>query len=287
MLNTNIKNKAIQYLEASTEAYNAVLNEICFGSEKLYDLRHRASSELIVSVESYINELANKPKEFSKSFINVRTDFDDFNHYVATLQEDANHANLAAGGATGAGVMMAAGVATLGPTTAIAIATTFGAASTGTAIASLSGAAATNAALAWLGGGAIAAGGGGMAAGEALLVLAGPVGWGIAGVAIVGGGFWMRHKNQEISKEATTRKIEIDGYRKERVAMLLAIKHLITLTAKHMDGITDLLSTLSTNGISDYQKLDTSQKDMLHALVNHTHTLGQLLKKMPEEATQS
>ena len=68
------------------------------------------------------------------------------------------------------------------------IATTFGVASTGTAISTLSGAAATNAALAWLGGGALAAGGGGMVAGKALLVLAGPVGWAIAGVALVSSG---------------------------------------------------------------------------------------------------
>lgn len=37
----------------------------------------------------------------------------------------------------------------------------------------------------WLGGRALAAGGGGMAAGEAFLTLAGPVGWAIAGVALV------------------------------------------------------------------------------------------------------
>ena len=35
--------------------------------------------------------------------------------------------------------------------------------------------------MAWLGGGALAAGGGGVAAGNALLALAGPIGWGIAG----------------------------------------------------------------------------------------------------------
>lgn len=72
------------------------------------------------------------------------------------------------------------------------IATTFGVASTGTAISALSGAAATNAALAWLGGGALAVGGGGMAAGNAFLALAGPIGWAIAGVALVASGlmFW-------------------------------------------------------------------------------------------------
>lgn len=67
------------------------------------------------------------------------------------------------------------------------IATTFGTASTGTAIATLSGAAQTNAALAWLGGGALVAGGGGMGAEETFLAMAGPVGWAIGGVALVGG----------------------------------------------------------------------------------------------------
>ena len=64
-------------------------------------------------------------------------------------------------------------------------------ASTGTVISTLSGAAATNAALAWLGGGALAAGGGGMAAGEAFLALAGPVGWAIAGVALLVSGLML------------------------------------------------------------------------------------------------
>ncbi len=68
--------------------------------------------------------------------------------------------------------MAGAGIAVLGPTAAMAVATTFGTASTGTAIATLSGAAATNAALAWLGGGALAVGGGGMAAGKAFLAMA-------------------------------------------------------------------------------------------------------------------
>ena len=65
------------------------------------------------------------------------------------------------------------------------VATTFGTASTGTAISTLSGAAATNAALAWLGGGALSAGGLGIAGGKALLVMAGPVGWGIAGASVL------------------------------------------------------------------------------------------------------
>ena len=84
----------------------------------------------------------------------------------------------------------------MGPSAAMAVATTFGTASTGTAISALSGAAATNAALAWLGGGAIAAGGGGMAAGSTLLALAGPVGWGVSGCVLVGSGLYLNNRNK-------------------------------------------------------------------------------------------
>src|SRR5699024_7202943 len=55
----------------------------------------------------------------------------------------------------------------------------------GTASPPLSGAAASKAALAWLGGGALAAGGGGTAAGSALIALAGPIGWSIAGATLL------------------------------------------------------------------------------------------------------
>lgn len=91
----------------------------------------------------------------------------------------------------------------------MAIATTFGTASTGTAISALSGAAATNAALAWLGGGALAAKGGGMVAGKALLALAGPVGWAIGGLAIAGSIFYASSKNKKIAEEAEAKVYEI------------------------------------------------------------------------------
>ena len=96
---------------------------------------------------------------------------------------------------------MGIAVATMGPTAAMGVATTFGVASTGTAISALSGAAANSAALAWLGGGALAAGGGGMSAGTAFLGLAGPVGWtiaGVAGAAAIGSGIYANHKTKKL-----------------------------------------------------------------------------------------
>src|SRR5699024_9379708 len=95
------------------------------------------------------------------------------------------------------------------PSAAMAIATTFGTASTGTAISTLSGAAATNAALAWLGGGALAAGGGGTAAGSALLALSGPIGWTIGGVSIATAGLLRNSKNKKVANEARAKEVEV------------------------------------------------------------------------------
>jgi len=287
MFNANIKEKAINKLKESAENYNKSLDKVRFESEALFRVRTYASNELIVNIEGYINKLANKPKGFSKEFKEVCADFISFNHYIDDLRKDAKQTEYTAGSTTGAGVLMGAGVAALGPSAAVAIATTFGTASTGTAIAALSGAAASNAALAWLGGGALVAGGGGMAAGEALLMLAGPVGWGIAAVAVVGGGLWYRGKNEVIAKEANAKKIEIDGYRREREAMAIAINRLTTFTQNEIDGINILFSNLSASGLTDYQQFNSNQKDALQAMVNHTHVLGQLLKKLPEGAVQS
>lgn len=97
---------------------------------------------------------------------------------VEKLEEEYRASHVGKGTAA-AGVAVGAGVAAFAPTAALAIATTFGTASTGTAIATLSGAAAIIPPR-QLGGGALAAGGGGMSAGSALLALAGPVGWGSA-----------------------------------------------------------------------------------------------------------
>lgn len=85
------------------------------------------------------------------------------------------------------------------------VATTFGTASTGTAISALSGAAASNAAIAWLGGGALATGGGGMAAGQALLALAGPIGWGIAGTTLLASVLLTVKKDLSFKKKRKTR----------------------------------------------------------------------------------
>jgi hypothetical protein len=175
--------------------------------------------------------------------------------------------------------MAGAGVACFGPAAAMAIATTFGTASTGTAIASLSGAAAVNAALAWLGGGALTVGGGGMVAGNALLALAGPIGWGIGGVALAGSAFWTSNENEKIGHEANNRALEIEG----DTAKVNITKKEVNL----LEGETVKLANLIQSGLQDFKQnaplnyldFSPSLKKMLANLINSINSLSESLKK--------
>ena len=158
----------------------------------------------------------------------------------------------------------------------MAIATSFGVASTGTPIAALSGAVATKAALAWLGGGAISAGGGGMVAGQAFLALAGPVGWSIAGVLAVGGGAFATFKNWSAAKKANKARNEI----RNKIAELKPkLEKLLQLELKTKDLKSALDVTPFNSFPRDYQNFSDSQKKALAALINNAKAMGQLINE--------
>jgi len=161
----------------------------------------------------------------------------------------------------------------------MAIATTFGTASTGTAISALSGAAASKAALAWLGGGALAAGGKGMAGGAAILGLANPVGIAIGVSALVGSGFFARRKNRKVAEECYAKRKEIEVLDAALKTSLVDINELHQATKAHAAGIQSLLAWLEVNGADDYQLFDKESKDKLAALVNHIRSLSPLINK--------
>ena len=176
-----------------------------------------------------------------------------------------------------AGAVAGLGVAALAPTAALAIATTFGTASTGTAISALSGAAAANAALAWLGGGALAAGGGGMAAGSAVLALMGPVGVGMAGTAVVGAVLFRYLRHRYLAEKARERRIEVEAGIRMLVATGRKIDGLAHRIKDHADGCLADIRWLLQHAPADYRRFDTSQKERLGALINHIRSLGRLL----------
>lgn len=191
MHNKNSRLKLAQVRAESTiNKVNEEINKLGIYTSDLY-------CEL-TSIQKIFDEIRNVPEEKIIEYQELKEIRLNWKQQALKIESDYKNAVVSntSKGIAGAGAGLA--VITLGPTTAMGIATTFGVASTGTAISALSGAAATNAALAWLGGGALAAGGGGIIAGNAFLALAGPIGWAIAGGAIVVSGFqlWKRKINQ-------------------------------------------------------------------------------------------
>ncbi|MCQ1060456.1 hypothetical protein LRP52_28930 [Photobacterium sp. ZSDE20] len=279
MFNGDLKKEALADLQRASDKNEAATEEVMGASTKLYDLRSICCVDLISKVENYINTLANSPKELDKSFSEYQTETTSFNESVSKLELEAQKSSTTAAGGAAAGVAAGVGTAALAPTAAMAIATTFGTASTGTAISALSGAAATNAALAWIGGGALTAGGGGMVAGKGLLALAGPVGWAIGGVALAGAGMYSRKKNKEIAEKANSERREIEANIRTLDLMLKSTTELYTLTKEHSDGVYDVLISLKATAPNDYKSFTTKHKEMLGALVNHIHSLSKVINK--------
>ena len=277
MFNSSVRREAIEALKETVAKHEAVREKTTHASERLFEQRRRAAREVIERVETYVNLLANSPKEFDKTVADYRIAAGRFDRDVERLEIEAAQTTKV-GSATGtAGAMTGVGVAALGPSAAMAVATTFGAASTGTAISALSGAAAANAAIAWLGGGALAAGGGGMAAGSTLLALAGPVGWGVAGTAVLGTAVFLRYRNRKYAKQATESRVKVEGEIRSLAAAMRQIEGLRQQTGQHVDGCLADLQWLTEHAPTDYREFQDDQKERLAALINHIRSLGKLL----------
>ena len=280
MFNSRARREAIKKLRQATERHEVTRKQVENASVDLFELRLNAASEVIQRVESYVNAgtLANSPKEFHTTVAEFRIEADRFQGTVKRLETQASRSSRI-GSATGtAGLAAGVGVATLGPSAAMAVATTFGTASTGTAISALSGAAATNAALAWLGGGALAAGGGGMAAGNALLALAGPVGWGVSGAVLVGSGLYLNNRNKKHARQATEECIRVERVVISLRAAGLEIERLKRQTEDHSASCKSALISLRSAAPDDYRTFNHEQKEQLAALVNHIRSLSELLR---------
>lgn len=275
MFYSNAKKEAIAKAKALESRLNEMGEQANDLAMRLYSVR-KSAALAIERVEDYVNTLANTPKEFKRDVAQVKIDIQEFNDAVRIEEENSSHNLKGATSAVG-GVVAGGALAAMGPSAAMAIATTFGTASTGTAISTLSGAAATKAALAWLGGGTIAAGGGGIAAGNAFLALAGPVGWGIAGTLAVAGGLFAAHKNKKAAEEAMEYAKEIQS----RIAVLqpkLTELYKLTLSTEKLLKslhITKMVQTFP----KDYLKFAEEQKEELAALINHARAMGELINK--------
>lgn len=280
MYNAKFRRRAVEHFNAAVERYVATTGEFEVAIGSLYTLRKGAALE-VLAVAEHINALANAPREFTllteQAAVGIRS-FEDKQNEIKKAESLAK--KQARGSAAGASLgALGIAVATIGPTAAMGVATTFGVASTGTAIASLSGAAATNAALAWLGGGALAAGGGGMAAGSAFLAAAGPVGWAVAGAAAlisVAVGVAASKKNKQAANEADVQRREIEEAIRRFDRVDAEIEALKELTETQVERVSALKGRVPT---ADYVSFTDDEKKLAAALVNANLTLAQLINR--------
>lgn len=264
-------------LASSITEYNDAYTQMNDKGVRLYVERCRAV-DTIAMVESIINSIANHPKSFDAAFEEINVGRKQFIESCEFANRELLAAREAAGGA-GAGLAAGASVAFMAPTAAMWIATTFGTASTGTAISALSGAAASNAALAWLGGGAVAAGGGGVAAGNALLALAGPVGWTIAGAALLTSIIIFTNKKTKLNKEKND-EIETVKKNTERIKEMDAeINALLTETTSLRKELNESVIGCMRYFGADYNSFNDGQKIQLGSLVNCTKALSTMFTK--------
>ncbi len=262
-------------LELAQEKAERAINET---NSKIEELGKHTSSlyDALGSIQELFDAIRNVPSNHLIKYETLKRVRLEWKQQAQNIEKNFKNATVNNAGGGAAGVSAGIAVAALGPTAAMGIATTFGVASTGTAISTLSGAAATNAALAWLGGGALAAGGGGMVAGKALLALAGPVGWAIAGVALLGTGllFWKAKSEKDRLENVFTLISERDtkSYRLAIVELSERIARIIEETGMLKSAIADI----KTFGL-DYSQMTEDQQYALGTYVNLMSSSTQLL----------
>ena len=255
-------------LETSITEYNDAYTLMNDRGLQLFIERTR-SVDTIEFVETLVNSIANKPKSFDAEFEEINTNRDSFRDSCDFGMRELQAARAAAGGA-GAGLAAGASVAFMAPTAAMWVAT---------AISALSGAAAESAALAWLGGGALSAGGGGIVAGKALLAMAGPIGWSIAGASLLTSIVLFSKRKARLNKEKNE-EIEAVKQNTERVREVDAqIKEVLTHTFYIRTGVNSSYTQNVELFGKDYTSFNDNQKKSLGAMVNHTKALSAMLGK--------
>lgn len=283
LFNGKLKKEAISEYEKAYKIHEKSMNNVVKDSENLQKNKTYLKKSIDAAWE-YLNSMKNKPEELIVEVEKIRIEFKKFENAIKQIEQEFDKTLKTSAGLGAAGAATGAGVIAFGPSAAMAVAMTFGTASTGTAISALSGAAATNAALAWLGGGAVVAGGGGMGAGSAFLALAGPVGWGIGGTALAGATLFARSKNKKVAEEAFSKAREI----KEHTHMLKAtseeIKRTATLISETNLELQQLhvkvqaLTRAYQHDVKRFQDNDALMS-ILMVLINNTSSASELINR--------
>ena len=259
---------AHEQAEVAIKETNKKIEELGNHTVALYDSLN--------ALQEQFDKIRNMPSDKKLEYEKLQKIRMEWKQQAEKIEADYKKTTVKTAGKGAAGVGAGVAVVTMGPTAAMGVATTFGVASTGTAISSLSGAAATNAALAWLGGGALSAGGGGMAAGEAFLALAGPVGWAIAGIALLGSGImFFKAKSDQKRLENVFCLISERDKRRYELARVELSERIIRIIDENEHLGKALEKTISFG--TEYNSMTEAQQYELGSYVNLMSASTQLL----------
>lgn len=286
MLNFILKKEAEKKLKKEKLAHDIVHKRTIELIQKLDFLKQRAK----IAIEEYKNKIINieqKPEELLNKEKQVELNINIYENNIKNAQAYINKEKKSRGenilaGVSGAGIVAGAGLLLYGESTAIAIATTFGAASTGAAISVLSSAAATNVALAWLGGGTLALGGGGVLAGKALLTLTGPVGWAILAGSLFSASALAYKKNKEFADAC----VECVKALKESIEKLNEITKMVRnevfILETELETFLNQLEKFSDFNKSEYSTLSQEDKKVMLLMHNMALVISEKIAKKIE-----
>ena len=132
-------------------------------------------------------------------------------------------------------------------------------------------------ALAWLGGGAVATGGGGVAVGNALLALAGPIGWTIAGASILTSVVLFTKKKMKSTKEKMEEiekiKTNTEALKESTTSLKDLLDRTIILREKMMKQYSECMSAFG----KDFESMSEANQMQLITLVNNTKAIASTL----------
>ena len=273
----NKKKELDEELEKAVAVYNKEYNTLSDTGIALFYQRKK-TIDLIDNVEFLINSIANHPKEFDKKIKEIKVIKNNFKQICDFTKKELEQVQKSAFTA-GVGVTGGLAVTSLAPSAAMWVATTFGTASTGSAISALSGAAANSAALAWLGGGSIAAGGAGVTGGQALLALAGPIGWSIAGATLLTSIILLSNNKRKIDKEKKDEIEKIKTNTGKIVEQSNSIKILLEENnALYVNIVKNYQKALYIFNM-DYTIMKEEDKFLLGSIVNETKAIAKSIEK--------
>lgn len=275
--NNRLKEEAKDNLKKAIERYNKKVNRVQYLSGRLLDLRSKECQRVLTLAELYINSLSNTPKYFSREFDYYEASVQSFDQLINDIYEETKGAKAKSNETVDDGIIAGKGADKLLPIAKIAIATAFGPSVAGIAIASLTGAAAKSAAISWLAGGALA--GGGLVAGNAILALAGPIGWGFGATGIIGGGILSAVRNKKMAAIYDEHREAVVAATKTLTEATYQITEIINLTEYHIQGAEETLAELKAVAPEDYSDYTDTHKQMLTSFILHIQTLGELMKR--------